>query len=285
MSTRDVGDRVNVQYLAYANGAASSATVAFTVTDPAGATTTPTPTFSAPNQYDASFLLNAAGPWSWRWDVTGLVEDVSDGSVLAAHPAPPAYAPLSVLKSNLNIAETDTDRDDLLQQKLLSASRAVEKYCDNRRFYLAPVATQRTFSTGRRVVCRRDGTMLLNIDDVGTSTLVVEVGNGTTWTAFTGFETYPDNALAKQDAITGLVTTGSEWSSNRRVRITARWGWPDVPAAVYEATLLQAMRLFRRKDSPEGVAGSADWGLVRVPNLDPDVKAQLAYLTNQFQAA
>jgi hypothetical protein len=31
------------------------------------------------------------------------------------------------------------------------------------------------------------------------------------------------------------------------------------------------MRLFRRKDSPEGVTGSAEWGVVRLSRRDPDV--------------
>jgi hypothetical protein len=46
-----------------------------------------------------------------------------------------------------------------------------------------------------------------------------------------------------------------------------------VPDEVVQATLLQAGRLYRRKDSPEGVTGSADWGMVRLPRLDPDVMA------------
>jgi hypothetical protein len=40
---------------------------------------------------------------------------------------------------------------------------------------------------------------------------------------------------------------------------------------IREATLIQALRLYKRKDSPEGVLGSAEWGTVRVSRLDPDV--------------
>lgn len=287
MTTMDVGDRVNVQYKAYAAGVATTATVVLTVTAPAGTTSTPTVTATLPNIYDASFQLTAVGTWSWRWNVTGAVEDVEYGSAYAGNPSPPSYGQLSTLKFMLNIATTDTTRDDVLAGKLNSASRSVEIWCDNRRFYLDATASARTYSTRRRVVCNReDGTERLKIDSIGAdpTSIVVEVGDGTTWTTVTGFETHPDNALARLEAIEGLVSLNGDWNRNRRARVTARWGWPAVPTAVEEATLLQASRLFRRKDSPEGVAGSADWGVVRLPNLDPDVKAQLAHLHTDFQA-
>lgn len=287
MTTRDVGDRVNLQHLVYdADGALTNATVVLTVTDPTGDATTPSVTNSSTGTYDAGFTLTEAGTWSWKWTVSGAVVDVDYGSVLAADPAPPSYAQLAVLKETLGILPSDTTRDAILLAKLDAASRSVEKYCDGRRFYLATVASARTFAT-RRVVCLRDGTQRLPIDDVGFATMTVEIGDGSTYTTITDYETHPDNALAKGEPIEALVSTGTQWSSNRRIRVTARWGWPAYPTAVVESTLLQASRLYRRKDSPEGVAGSAEWGLVRVPNLDPDVKALLmnAGLATPFRAA
>ena len=46
-----------------------------------------------------------------------------------------------------------------------------------------------------------------------------------------------------------------------------------VPDNVREATLLQTARQFRRRLSPEGVAGFGEFGAVRVSRLDPDVEA------------
>jgi hypothetical protein len=63
-----------------------------------------------------------------------------------------------------------------------------------------------------------------------------------------------------------------------RVRVTAKWGWPAVPDTVVQATLIQASRLYRRKDSPEGVLGSAEWGTVRLGRVDPDVYALIQQL-------
>lgn len=44
-----------------------------------------------------------------------------------------------------------------------------------------------------------------------------------------------------------------------------------VPYTVRMAVLLQAARWFRRRLSPEGVAGFGEFGAVRVSRLDPDI--------------
>jgi hypothetical protein len=44
-----------------------------------------------------------------------------------------------------------------------------------------------------------------------------------------------------------------------------------IPDEVTEATLIQASRLYKRKDSPEGITGSAELGVVRLGRTDPDV--------------
>lgn len=43
------------------------------------------------------------------------------------------------------------------------------------------------------------------------------------------------------------------------------------PANVEEAVLLQAARLYKRRNSPEGVTGFGDLGVVRITALDPDI--------------
>lgn len=290
MTTRDVGDRVGLEQLVYdSTGTLTNATVVLTVTDPSGATTTPTVTHVSTGTYTADFTLTTAGPWRWKWDVSGAVIDVAYGQVTAVDPAPLTYVTLDVLKGALTLARTDTTRDDLLQLALTAASRSVERYCDSRVFYLASAATARTYTCGPNVLVNGQGDERLPVDDIGSTTgLVVEVGDGTTYTTVTAYETWPDNALARNEAITAIVipaTSSVTLQTQRKMRITARWGWPEVPAAVEQATLLQATRLYRRPSSPEGVAGSADWGLIRIPNLDPDVKALLAYLTTTWNGA
>ena len=59
------------------------------------------------------------------------------------------------------------------------------------------------------------------------------------------------------------------------VKVTAVYGWPTVPTTVAQACVLQSSRIFTRLQSPLGVAGFGDMGIMRVSRgLDPDV-AQL----------
>ncbi len=179
------------------------------------------------------------------------------------------YADLATLKLSLGI--TDTARDDLLTQALNAASSSIDERC-GRTFGQDEEASARTFRTRGRTV-RQDGYgELLVVDDIASAEgLEVATGGGDDWTAITEYETEPENALVKGRPVTGLIR--AFWSTCAQVRVTAVWGWPAVPEQVTQAALIQAARLYRRKDSPEGVAGSAEWGLIRVPSLDPDVRA------------
>ncbi|WP_157251041.1 head-tail connector protein [Nonomuraea typhae] len=181
------------------------------------------------------------------------------------------YATLADLKEYLAI--TDNARDNVLFNAIAAASRAIDKKT-GRRFWLDGSVVQRTFNPYGRVVRDERGELLL-VDDIGSASgLVIETGSGGSWSAVTGYETTPDNALLDGRPVTGLLLATGTWGTRTsRVRVTARWGWPAVPDEIEQATLLQASRLYKRKDTPEGVAGSADWGLMRVPHLDPDVRA------------
>jgi hypothetical protein len=190
------------------------------------------------------------------------------------------YVTSATLKLALGI--TDTARDELLDQARAAASRNIDR-ATGRRFYLDGSATARTFTPRGRIVATPDGSLLL-VDDIGSTTgLVVEVGAGTSYTTVTSsdYETQPDNALTRGEPITGLLRgIGAYWAlaRNSRIRITAKWGWPAVPDEVAQAALIQATRYYRRKDSPEGVTGSADWGGIRLSRVDPDVKDLISHL-------
>lgn len=187
------------------------------------------------------------------------------------------YETLTNLKLALGIGASDTTRDALLNKNLAAASRGIDAKCGfpARRFYLDLTATARVFTPRGRAVPTADGE-LFEVDDIGSATgLIVEVGSGVTFTTVDSadYETQPDNAIVNGKAVEGLLKSAGLWglASGNRVRVTAKWGWPAIPDEVVEATRIQAARLFKRKDSPQGVFGSPEWGPVRVAKLDPDV--------------
>jgi hypothetical protein len=250
-------------------------TVSLTVTAPSGTSTTYTYaaaeiTKVSTGVYTKDIACTEDDLWVYVWTGTGAASDVAAGTWRVFTVAlGTIYASLEELKDARRI--TDTVDDAALLTRLQRASRAIDKRC-GRRFYADSSASARTYRTRGRVTRSDDGELLL-VDDVSSTTgLVVEVGDGTSWTAVTDYFTEPDNAIVRGAAIEALRRDLGRWSTCRRARITAAWGWPAVPANISEATLLLANRRFMRRDSPEGVAGWSDQGPVRVSRFDPDIE-------------
>lgn len=187
------------------------------------------------------------------------------------------YISLSLLKEELGI--TDTDRDNLLDQAIDAAEYAIDTRAGRTgrapggAFGQDASASARQYRTVGRVNRDDAGAPALLVDDIATDTdLMVESGSNGSWSTVDAgdYELEPDNAFTLGRPVTRIRRTSGAWST--RVRVTAVWGWPQIPEDIIRAALLQAGRLYRRKDSPEGVTGSADWGLIRLPHLDPDVR-------------
>ena len=183
------------------------------------------------------------------------------------------YATLSDVKAALRI--TDAIDDTLLETAIESASRMIDGY------------TARTFWNAGTAVRNFAATDALNliIDDAISVSEVAstdEIGDGyTVWTA-NDFQLEPLNS--RSDGLympyTGIRAINTyTWpvvDQQALCRITGVWGWPSVPIAIKQATIIQASRLYKRLDSPLGVAGFGDMGAIRVGRyLDPDVE-QLA---------
>ena len=180
------------------------------------------------------------------------------------------YATLTQVKAALRI--TDSVDDTLLEMAIESASRLIDGYT-YRYFYNAGTAV-RNFAA--------EDSYLVNIDDlVSISELKTtdEIGSEyTTWNA-TDYQLQPVNG--KQDGLnipyTSILAVDDKLfntlGSQALVRITGVWGWSAVPIAVTQATIIQSSRIYKRLDSPLGVAGFGDLGAIRVGrSLDPDVE-------------
>lgn len=183
-----------------------------------------------------------------------------------------SYATLEDLKAEVGIDDADTVDDDTLTANLAAASAAVDTWCDRTFTVATEAATARRFTalTGSRVL----------VDDIGDAAgLVVEVRSDATWTPV-AVELFP---FDRPSSLLPATTVLADSSAGARfplgegaIRVTARWGWPAVPEQVKRATILTAARLWKRKDAPLGIAGSADLGTMRlVPYLDPDAQVLL----------
>jgi len=127
------------------------------------------------------------------------------------------------------------------------------------------------------------------VDDFHTATNLVvatdDNDDGTAETVWAAADYQLEPVNRERDGITWPFTAisavnGRCFPKGRRltqISVTARWGFAEtVPARVTEAGLIWGARLFRRKDTPDGIAGTAEFGQIRVNSrLDPDVEQML----------
>lgn len=187
------------------------------------------------------------------------------------------YATAAQFKAEFYPAgSTDNIDDTVIEDKIEAASRLIDEHC-HRRFWVNAVDESRTYKA-------EDAYLVFTDDIVSVTTLQTdEDGNRVyerTWAA-TDYDLEPENAALDGKPYTRIATTpmgryGFPGGMAKGVKVTGKFGWSAVPSKVKSACLLQAERLFKRKDAPFGVIGSAEMGQLQViPKLDPDVEILL----------
>ena len=190
------------------------------------------------------------------------------------------YATLNQVKAALRI--TDATDDALIEMATESASRLIDAYCGRNFISAGTAATTRYYSTENPYVVNIDDARSISVVQTSTS---ADGTFDTTWTVGT-----PGSDVDAQPEPLNDYIGGITWPYTRIravgdyafpvgpeavVKVTAVYGWPSIPTVVTQAAVIQASRLFARLQSPLGVAGFGDMGIMRVSSkLDPDV-AQL----------
>ena len=187
------------------------------------------------------------------------------------------YATLQQVKSAARIA--DAIDDPLLELSVESASRQIDGVCE-RRFYTAGTET-RQFTPTSMWEC--------DIDDVCGTAITVATSSGVArvfdiaWDA-ADFQVEPMNRTASGITwpVTRLRAVRNEFFPtvapvDGGVQVTGVFGFGTaIPVQITQATVLLALRTYKRLDSPLGVAGFGDMGAVRVSRIDPDIQSLIA---------
>lgn len=182
------------------------------------------------------------------------------------------YCTLAQIKSSLNI--TDNADDDLLELAVETASREIDAICERQFFQ---TSATRIYTPRDSYICEIDD--LVSLTTLKTSS----AADGTfdvTWTA-TDYQLEPLNGLAG-----GIATPANRiravgdytWpisGGEATVQVVGTFGFTAVPTAIKQATVILGSRIFKRNDSPLGVAGYGDLGAIRVSKIDPDVEAMI----------
>ena len=187
------------------------------------------------------------------------------------------YCSLADLKAALRVQ--DSIDDSLLELAIESASREIDGACE-RVFY----------STSGTRVYAPTNIFTVTTDDIISVTTLKSSSDGVTYDitwATSDYQLEPLNGVAG-----GLVTpftriratgnylmpsfsVGTFYELEALIQVVGVFGWSAVPAAIRQATVILAMRLFKRLDAPLGMI-SNDLGSMRVGRFDPDVEALVA---------
>ena len=189
------------------------------------------------------------------------------------------YCTLADVKAALRLQ--DTVDDALLENSINSASRMIDQYC-NRYFYSTSTGEVRYYQANDGFICWIDDAQsITEIKTSSTDPLIFD----TTWEAG-DYQVLPTNRWANGAyyPITGITATDNYlfpvWADMALVKVTGQFGWASVPEPIKFASIIQASRLYKRLESPLGVAGVSDIGIMRVgSNIDGDV----AQLINPFR--
>lgn len=167
-----------------------------------------------------------------------------------------------------------TPEDDEIDQVVNSVSRAIDDACG--RFFYSAAGT---------VLYTAEDFLYLPIDDFSAITAVVidEQNTGTpNVTLTTGTDYRPEGTSAIPGfpytaiRITSFGTKTLPVGVTEGVSVQGTRGFAAVPQPIVAATLLQCVRTHARRNSPYGVAGSPDGGIIRLlSRLDPDVELMI----------
>jgi uncharacterized phiE125 gp8 family phage protein len=200
----------------------------------------------------------------------------------------PDYVTTAQLKAYLHIG--DAADDTQLALAIAAASRAIDRET-NRQFGAVTLAETRHYTAAWD---KHRGRWVVQIDDLanltGAAFTLVDEAGSTTGT-ITAYTLQPFNAADRgrpyQSIMVQSTSTGMPCGRDGEVAGSAIWGWTAVPDPVVQATLLQASRVFARRGSPFGIAGSPEAGneLRLLARVDPDVAVAVGPYRRWWAAA
>jgi hypothetical protein len=177
------------------------------------------------------------------------------------------YCTLAELKEALFEGTTSgTVPDSRLEQAVETASRKIETHC-GRRFWKDTTATARVF--------RALSDALVRVDDFWSLTTVeVDLAATATWSTVSAPTLQSEPLNGVRDGVTWAYTalrivgqSGTYFpmaDSQALVRVTAKWGWPEIPSPIRDACIIQAVAGLAAPGAKFGVAGIGDMGVLRI---------------------
>lgn len=266
---------------------ADPTTVSCVITDPTGTVTVHTYLGAAPADitkistglYQLNIGSTVVGLWGYSWIGTGTASDIQAGTwtVGPSTTLNQFYTSVEEVKDRLKI--TDTADDAILHGAVAAAARAIEGYTGRFFYQLSETRTFRPYTLYELPIDDLISCTQLAVDYAGTGVFSTVFTQGVDYELQIGEDAF--NAMASGEKrpytlVRVINVSGGQWfpfvwpfSRLDRIQIQGVWGWPEVPFGIAEATRQVAAEFYKLKDSPFGLVGTSEFGVVRVPKTNP----------------
>lgn len=186
-----------------------------------------------------------------------------------------SYADLALLKAALAIGTTESDT--LLQLALDAATTFIDQYTGRSfageagatKYFVATDPNTLTLSPDIRVVTS------VATDDRGDLSFSTTLAS--TDYRLLPLQSFPDAGIYSRLHIAG--NSSKSFGCGQQVKVIGDWGYVvggAAPEAIQQACLIQAGRIFKRREAPFGILQQTDLGTyARISAADPDVVALL----------
>ncbi len=227
------------------------------------------------------------GLWSFLWIGTGAVSDVQPGTWRVFPSAVASwYCGLEELKDRLGI--TDNNDDFALQQAIQEAATEINEACEQHFYRITETRTFVPHDIWQLDIDPLVSITALNVDQVGNGVYAEAWVQNVDYQLKLGTDLHNLNALGVQRPYRKVqVLQAGKWfpfiypyAHLDRVQVIGTWGWPSVPPPVAQANLILAAQRYKEKDAPFGIAGTSDYGVVRVLTGDPLLMKMLRPFVN-----
>lgn len=267
---------------------ADPTTVTCVVTDPTGLVTLHTYLGASPADitkvsigvYSLLVPCTIKGLWGFEWIGAGAVSEAEPGTftVLPGPLVNQFYTSVEELKDRLGI--TTTANDLQAQLAVMGAAKAIEGLTGRFFYQVTETRTFVPYDIWEQPIDDLVSITALNVDSQGTGVYDQAWVNNVDYQLAYGIWEFNALASGEPRPFTQVrVINGAAggkffpfiwpFAPLNRVQVVGTWGWPEVPYAVKQASLQVASELFKLKDAPFGLAGTSEFGVMRVPKVNP----------------
>lgn len=188
----------------------------------------------------------------------------------------------SIEDALLQIGITDSQSDSRMDAAINAASRQMEWHTGNRWWADSTVVVREYYPDDSTTLCIPEGLSTVtglivktDTDDNGTYETTLTISTNFIVTPPNAADAYPIQPYSGLQIVDGTSYFPRSAYGRPTVQVTAKFGWPSVPADVKQACIIQAVQLYKSTEAVFGILGGFDQGVRVGRGLNPIAESLL----------